>query len=790
MTTISGFFCFLLFISVFELSGNESPGKMTGQIVCVETNSPVKFANIGLIDIDEKIVAGSISDDSGKFEFQGISYGMYKLVITYLGYETHEKEIIINDESNDLKLGTINLKTNAELLSEVVISAERLKGEQAVDRTVFNINEQIQKASSGAMDVLRRIPGITVDFQENVSVEGSSKIIFMVNGIRRSKNFVAQLHPEDFNRVEIITNPGVQFDADVDAVINIVTKQNITGIRGNISLQLSNPESYYGNQFASLDYGTNKYRVFVSNRTYIENFPTIELNEILFQNKENDTVRIVEEATGKALWFSNSTNYGLDFFINDNNVFNIYGDYNYSGSRNADFLMQSTEFTNGEISSNYNMNKENKNTNYRFFHSIFYKHNNDNKEQEFTTQLNHYHLNSQTRNNYQYLNDHLGLIPGDFSENERYETIENHRQSLELRNDYRILLGQQRLSLGTQSFYQWFDNDFENSSNLSRNFVYNEFRQDAYINISSSINKFRYSTGIRLTHSESEINDEVSYKYSELLPQASLQYVLNDNSSLRLSARRQIIRPSMNQLNPFSTTYNDITVFAGNPELKPQIVYRNELQYAINVKSSYLSPRVYLNYSNNSIQQSFTQNDDGVSLFRPENIGKHLEYGIAFSGVISLKDRLRFNPYISAYQTSIEGDDNYKDELAGYQISSSIEVYPFNNRKIAVAAAVQYQSPQLGYKSIISQDMLVFIAVTANINDNLFAFVQINPFINGHTTNKTESTDNSYKYFSKKTIDSSMLISFSVSYRFSRGIEPRSLKRSVQLENDGGKGIL
>jgi transposase len=54
--------------------------------------------------------------------------------------------------------------------------------------------------------------------------------------VQRDQQFVAQLNPEDFNKVEVVTNPGVEYDADVEAVINIVLKKAPTGGRGSINV--------------------------------------------------------------------------------------------------------------------------------------------------------------------------------------------------------------------------------------------------------------------------------------------------------------------------------------------------------------------------------------------------------------------------------------------------------------------------------------------------------------------------------------------------------------------------
>ncbi|MFW5766781.1 MAG: carboxypeptidase-like regulatory domain-containing protein, partial [Bacteroidota bacterium] len=171
--TIIGLFLLMMLCNGATALAGEAGGKITGAIISGNSQEPVAFANITLFNSANKLITGTLSDKNGKFEFEELNFDKYRLEISCLGYAKLEKEIDLSSESSVKKLGEIHLQPSAEKLGEVEISEERMKGEQEVDRTVFTINEEIQKTASDGMDVLKNIPGVSVDFQDNITLEGS-----------------------------------------------------------------------------------------------------------------------------------------------------------------------------------------------------------------------------------------------------------------------------------------------------------------------------------------------------------------------------------------------------------------------------------------------------------------------------------------------------------------------------------------------------------------------------------------------------------------------------------------
>jgi hypothetical protein len=778
------------FLSAYAAEEELKPGVVTGEIVGQQTQQPIAFASIALIQPETKeIVAGVISDNEGKFSLNQIPYGDYHLVVSFLGYKKKEVAVAIHKKANPFKVGTIVLEPHAEQLGEVTVEEERLKGKQEVDRTVYTINDKIQKMSTDGMDVLKYIPGVSVDFQDNVTLEGTGNILYRVNGITRDKDFVAQLHPADINKIEVVTNPGVEYDADVDAVINIVLKERTRGGRGSITAETPSPEGYVMNQRLSLEYGNDKFRVFLSNRTHLESFDATQITETRITDGTDQT-SLFQKGSGNARWMNSSTNYGIDVFLNDNNTLNLYGSYYYHASKQLDYLQHGIQQLNGALTSEYNVDLNEESAGHGFYNSLFYKHDFAEKGQSYTCQFNYYNYSSGNKNDYRYAYSYLD---GDLASPlivSRFQEIDNSRNMLEWKNDYTQVFGKTKMKAGYWSYFQWYNNTFEADQNASDDFKFNEFRQEGYVSASGAFGKLSYSGGFRVAYSKSEIDSTATNEYLEWLPQLSLQYKLSKASSLKLSLRRRLSRPGMSQLNPFETMADSLTINRGNSNLNPQAINRAELQYGINIKSNYIAPKLYLDYSTNSIQQSSFINENGISIVAPDNVGERYEYGAALTAAIGPVRWLKIKMNTRLFNTKMKGPNNYSDEMMSWNINGTMIIAPWKDKEIGFMTQVQYQAPRLEYKQEITRDLLLVIGAEGQIYKGLKGSFFMIPTDGSFKYAGTERTDDNYYYKNTGEVNLGYFFAFSFTYTFDWGKQPKKLNRSTDFERDGGGGTL
>ncbi len=92
----------------------------------------------------------------------------------------------------EITVDTIYLSETTAALNEVTVVGERLKGKEMVDRTVYAIPSVVSKSTSNGYDLLKKIPQVNVDFQNNVTLNGSSNFIIQVDGRQRDKEYLAR----------------------------------------------------------------------------------------------------------------------------------------------------------------------------------------------------------------------------------------------------------------------------------------------------------------------------------------------------------------------------------------------------------------------------------------------------------------------------------------------------------------------------------------------------------------------------------------------------------------------
>ena len=202
--------CFLMIVACAKAQS------ISGRLVD-EQHKPLLYANIVLLQADSTFVNGTITDEKGDFRLLKDEKG--KLIrISSVGYLTLYKEVNEN-------LGIIRMKPDAHLLGEVVVKANlpitRAKG----DAMVTTVSGTLLEKAGNANDLLDKIPNVSAE-GGNVNVFGSGKAEIYINGRKmRSASELEQLSSDNIKSVEVVHTPGARYDAEVKAVVRILTKK-------------------------------------------------------------------------------------------------------------------------------------------------------------------------------------------------------------------------------------------------------------------------------------------------------------------------------------------------------------------------------------------------------------------------------------------------------------------------------------------------------------------------------------------------------------------------------------
>ncbi len=191
--------------------------EIKGQILD-ENNAPLDFVNVALY-CDSTFVAGGISDAEGLFSIPTDEDCMLTAKVSFAGYEPYTSNV---PQSGDM--GVISLRTSATELGEVMVKATRPSTTMKGNALVTNVEGSSLAIAGTASDGLARVP-MVIDNGGTLEVFGKGAPAVYINGRKvNDLQELSQLNSGDIRNVEVITNPGAAYAADVKSVIRIRTK--------------------------------------------------------------------------------------------------------------------------------------------------------------------------------------------------------------------------------------------------------------------------------------------------------------------------------------------------------------------------------------------------------------------------------------------------------------------------------------------------------------------------------------------------------------------------------------
>ncbi|MBL7963098.1 MAG: TonB-dependent receptor [Flavobacteriales bacterium] len=225
--------------------GQRMTGRVYGKVFDASTRKPAEFATVAAYTArQDSLLTGTITRSNGDFTLDQVPVGELRLRVSFIGYKTLERTFTLSREKLELDLGNLMLEPDVETLKAVEVTGERSQVVMKVDRRVYNVEKDLSTQGGSAVDVMKNVPGLSVDLDGNVQMRGASPQI-LVDG-RPSSFTLEQIPAEDIERVEIITNPSVAFDANTTGgIINVVLKRsNKPGYSGTLQGGLGTNNRY------------------------------------------------------------------------------------------------------------------------------------------------------------------------------------------------------------------------------------------------------------------------------------------------------------------------------------------------------------------------------------------------------------------------------------------------------------------------------------------------------------------------------------------------------------------
>ncbi|HZY25576.1 MAG TPA: outer membrane beta-barrel family protein [Bacteroidales bacterium] len=805
--------------SIFSFSltaQTKTNASISGKVFDKATNQALEYATVSVINKQSgKVINGSVADVKGVFIISNLPFDTYKVNINFIGYEQITMDnITLTSDKRSARLGTVFLNPSTHSLQGVEITGDKPIVESKIDKIVYNVSNDITSQGGAAIDVLKKVPQVTVDVDGNVELQGNSNIRFLIDGKPSSvfgnslADALASIPASQIKSIEAITSPGAKYDSQgTGGIINIILIDNkMEGANGNINLTAG---SRLENGSVNLNvrhknFGINAF--FSGNAALKSKTPTSQdrygtdtIAKTITRMQQNSISDFVRNGFRSGI--------GLDWDITKSDI--VTGSLGYNQFGNSVQGITNQEESVMDYSSNPLsdiLTVRNSNSHMKI-HSLDwnldYKKKFKKEGQELDILYNA--SNGIPNSNYVQSQYYVGQSvpfagsastnPGTDNETEiSADYTQPVSESFQIETGAKMSY-QNLKSVANVSVYNPFSNEYINDTFQSYHLNYAMKVYAGYI--SANLKLFNYlniKAGTRYEYTDVKIdfpNTNIP-SYGTLVPSVTFSHDMSKNQSVKLSYSKRIERPEYRELNPFINLSDPYNISTGNPLLKPEIGNNFELGYAGSFKKGgniYLGLFERINshdvkdfttfYPNYQIGDSIYHN---VSVSSRQNLGEEYNSGITVSGSypVTSKLNLRGNLMIShRYQVTHLSTGNISTGLrtrvnlnATYDLPKDlvIEFFGFYN---AASRNIQGKSPQFFIYNFAFRKL--FWDKKASIG-----FTATNPFSKYIKQVTTIATDS----YTSTSIRQLQLRSFGISFMYKFGKLQFDKKKPEEDNND------
>lgn len=613
--------------------------QLSGNVVSYE-QKPIEFAAVGIHPTgDSTQVKGGITNQAGAYSIPNLPVGSYQLTVQMLGYERWQQAI---DLTGDVQLPPIILKEEASLLGEVVVVAEQSVVENHLGKKVLKLGKDLTATGSSALEALEIVPSVTTTSRGQVQIRGNANVIIFINGkaTRRDPSTLRFIAAESLEKIEIITNPSAEYDAEgVGGILNLVYKKDKSAslkveVISNLTV-LTTPASFNPNGGINASFTNNKVSFFTNlSHDYgrYEDYSDTKRNHFGggLERYENLTVHnglgnISNALIGFSFEPDSATSLGLEINydrwdyqskIQQQSIF----DYRQGADQSVNFQNRGRDSEN-ELWVNFSFEKE-------FLKDKTLK---GSVSAGGEDERNTFASEDADRNGLPFEVQQFLRSSDEFESQRYYQGILDYKapffnwgtMDVGFKADFIRYHIFQEINLRSNTI-QLPDNDF--NMNLQKLGV--------YLVQKKTINRLEYGIGLRLEQFSSKAVQEANQatftqEYTRLFPSLQLNYLLpGDAHTLGFSYTRRINRPGFFALNPYISYEDPLNLETGNPGLRPEIADLLELNYHQEWNKLNIDLSLYKRTTNDAIQSVVRSIDNNRSLASPVNIGRANNSGV------------------------------------------------------------------------------------------------------------------------------------------------------------------
>ena len=189
-------------------------GSISGRAMDATLKEPLPYVNVIIKDANDKIIAGSITNEDGTFNIDKIPQGTVTVEIKFICYKTITKQVTLGKEKYKINTGYISLEEDVENLNEVTVVAEVSTIQQKVDRTFITIGKDLTTSGPTASDIMNNLPSVSVDQKTgDVALCVNENVQVMVDGKLTNiapAQLLKQIPSTSIKQTELIINPSAK----------------------------------------------------------------------------------------------------------------------------------------------------------------------------------------------------------------------------------------------------------------------------------------------------------------------------------------------------------------------------------------------------------------------------------------------------------------------------------------------------------------------------------------------------------------------------------------------------
>lgn len=714
----------------------------------------------------------------------GILIALFFLPFVGTGQNVQKKEIRPNKTDS------------ATTLSNVTISATKPLIKQEIDRLSYDVQADPESKSSSVLEIMKKIPMLSVDADDNLELKGSSGYKILINGKpsammeRNLKEVLRSMPASTIQRIEVITTPPSKYDAEgLVGIINIITNKKLSsGYSGTANLNATVPTGgpAGGGSFSSK---LGKFGITAFSGGGIYDIPTTS-----DYNHRISSGTILSQDNSKKK-DSHSAYFGTEFSYEIDSLNLLSASFNINQSNENGYATQLSSST-GQSMQSYLLNNNSTGRGNSTDASLNYELGSVKNKKRLLTLSYRFYAQRYRNDNQIIFSQQFNFVQSDY---QQYNKGNSSEHTIQL--DYTTWFKKIGIEAGIKSIIR------SNSSNFnylefndildvyeinllkSNNFSNNQNVYAAYNSYQFNLGTFSVKAGVRLEHTQIHADfmssqTTISKQQLNLLPVLAISYKPGISSTINMGFTQRIQRPGIYQLNPFVNRSNPNVESSGNPALRP--VVSNGVQFSYS-----LQKKVFMNISldyiafNALINQVATfDTSTNITHIAYQNTGKARVFSSNISVNYPITKKWIFSTNAKAFYGRIEGTNG------NVLLSTSGLMYAFGlnsglklEKGWRANASMNYKSRSFTFQRETNSQITSSFGLSKELvaSKLTFSLATNNPFAR-YRSNIVQLTGPG---FEQSSTDISYFRSYKVSLNYTFGKLKDAVKKSVKsIKND------